>query len=98
VAISDARTVISDAKAGHGTVGLLLTDESLYKETTESMTNLKEILQKVNRGDGSVGKLVNEDSFYNNMKLTMQKLDKATESLEDQGPISVLGTLFQTFY
>jgi phospholipid/cholesterol/gamma-HCH transport system substrate-binding protein len=62
------------------------------------MTNLKEILQKINRGDGTVGKLVNEKEFYNNAKLTLQKLDKATESLEDQGPISVMGTLFQTFY
>lgn len=95
---ADARSVIADAKAGKGSVGKLLTDDRLYNETADSMTNLKEILQKINRGDGSVGKLVNEDDFYRNAKLTLQKLDKATESLEDQGPISVLGTLFQTFY
>lgn len=96
--IADAKTAIADAKAGRGTLGKLLTDDKLYTETTESMTNLKEILQKVNRGDGTIGKLVNEKDFYNNAKLTLQKLDKATESLEDQGPISVMGTLFQTFY
>ncbi|MEY4384904.1 MAG: hypothetical protein RLY20_187 [Verrucomicrobiota bacterium] len=96
--IADAKTVIADAKAGKGSLGKLLTDDKLYTETTESMTNLKEILQKVNRGDGTIGKLVNEKEFYNNAKLTLQKLDKATESLEDQGPISVMGTLFQTFY
>jgi phospholipid/cholesterol/gamma-HCH transport system substrate-binding protein len=96
--IADARSVISDAKAGKGTVGKLLTDETLYNETTDSMTNLKEILQKVNRGDGTVGKLVNDQEFYKNAKMTLQKLDKATESLEDQGPISVMGTMFQTFY
>src|SRR5260370_4043359 len=55
------------------------------------MTNLKEILQKINRGDGSVGKLVNDQEFYKNAKLILQKLDKATEGLEDQGPLSVLG-------
>lgn len=96
--IADARTVLADAKAGKGSLGKLLTDDALYNETTESMTNLKEILQKVNRGDGTVGKLVNDQEFYKNAKLTLQKLDKATESLEDQGPISVMGTLFQTFY
>ena len=95
---ADAKAVIADAKAGKGTVGKLLTDDVLYQETTESMTNLKEILQKVNRGDGTVGKLINEPDFYKNAKLTLQKLDKATESLEDQGPISVMGTLFSTFY
>jgi len=96
--IAEAKTVIDDAKAGKGTVGKLLTDEALYNETTASMKNLKEILEKVNHGQGTVGKLVNEREFYDNAKLTLQKLDKATESLEDQGPISVMGTLFQTFY
>ena len=96
--IADAKVVIADAKAGKGSLGKLLTDDKLYNETTESMTNFKEILQKVNRGQGTVGTLINEKDFYNNAKLTLQKLDKATESLEDQGPISVMGTLFQTFY
>ncbi len=55
-------------------------------------TNLKEILQKINRGQGSVGRLINDPEFYKNAKLTLQKLDQATEGLEDQGPLSVLGT------
>jgi phospholipid/cholesterol/gamma-HCH transport system substrate-binding protein len=37
------------------------------------------------------GKLVNDQEFYRNAKLTLQKLDQATEGLEDQGPLSVLG-------
>ena len=96
--MADARAAITDARNGKGSLGKLLTDDALYGETTASMTNLKEILQKINRGQGTVGTLVNEKDFYNNAKLTLQKLDKATESLEDQGPISVMGTLFQTFY
>ena len=96
--VSDARSIMADGKAGRGSLGKLLTDDALYAETTASMTTLKEILQKMNRGQGSVGKLLNEDDFYKNAKMTLQKVDKATESLEDQGPISVMGTLFQTFY
>jgi len=78
-------------RAGRGTAGKLLYDEALYNETTASMENLKEILQKVNRGDGSVGMLVNDEEFYNNAKLSLQKLEKSVESLEDTGPLSVLG-------
>lgn len=95
---ADAKLTLSDARAGKGTIGKLLTDEALYVETTGSMSNLNQILSKINRGDGTVGLLINKDDFYKNAKLTLQKLDKATESLEDQGPITVLGTLFQTFY
>ena len=36
---------------------------------------------------------MNDRELYNNAKLTLQKLDKATEGLEDQGPLSVLGIL-----
>jgi len=89
--VADARKIVNEANAGRGTVGKLLKDDTLYRETTASMTNLKEILQKVNQGQGSVGKLVNDQEFYRNAKLTLQKLDQATEGLEDQGPLSVLG-------
>jgi phospholipid/cholesterol/gamma-HCH transport system substrate-binding protein len=89
--VADARKVVDQVNSGQGTVGKLLKDDKLYRETTDSMTNLKEILQKVNQGQGSVGKLVNDQEFYRNAKLTLQKLDQATEGLEDQGPLSVLG-------
>jgi len=96
--IADARKVIEGVNAGQGTLGKLVKDEKLYHETTESMTNLKEILQKINQGQGTVGKLVNEQEFYKNAKLTLQKVDKATESLEDQGPLSVIGIIFNGLF
>ena len=73
-------------------------DEKLYNETTESMTNLKEILQKINQGQGTVGKLITDQEFYRNAKLSLQKLDKATEGLEDQGPLSVLGIIINNLF
>ena len=90
VTIAEARKVVDDINAGQGTIGKLVKDEKLYNETTESMTNLKEILQKINRGEGSIGPLVNDPSFYKNAKMSLQKIDKATEGLEDQGPLSVI--------
>jgi phospholipid/cholesterol/gamma-HCH transport system substrate-binding protein len=89
--VADARNILAQVNAGQGTVGKLIKDDKLYNDTTASMTNLKEILQKINQGQGSVGKLINDQEFYKNAKLTLQKLDKATEGLEDQGPLSVLG-------
>lgn len=93
LAISEAKKIVNDVNAGKGTIGRLVKDEALYTETTASMMNLKEILQKINQGQGTIGKLVNDMEFYRNAKLTLQKVDKATEGLEDQGPLSVLGIL-----
>ena len=44
------------------------------------------------RHAGSAGMLVNDPGFYDNAKMTLQKIDKATEGLEDTGPLSVFGT------
>ena len=91
--MADARNIIDQTKSGQGTVGKLLYDDQLYREAIASMKNIREVTDKLNRGEGSVGKLINDQEFYNNAKFTLQKLDKATEGLEDQGPLSVLGMI-----
>jgi phospholipid/cholesterol/gamma-HCH transport system substrate-binding protein len=95
--ISSAKVVMADVTAGKGTIGKLLTDETLYRATTSSMTNLNSILFKINDGQGTVGKLVNEKEFLDNAKLSLQKLDKAADSLEDTGPLSVIGIMANQF-
>ncbi|MBM3881328.1 MAG: MCE family protein [Verrucomicrobia bacterium] len=96
--INEARTVVTEVNEGRGSLGKLAKDEKLYAETAEAMTNLREILQKINQGQGSAGKLVNDESLYKNAKMTLQKLDKATEGLEDQGPLSVLGIAVNSLF
>jgi phospholipid/cholesterol/gamma-HCH transport system substrate-binding protein len=96
--VADARKVVAEVNAGQGTVGRLIKDDTLYRETTNSMANLREILQKMNQGQGTVGKILNDQELYNNAKLTLQKLDKATEGLEDQGPLSVMGILVNNLF
>lgn len=94
----EARGIIDKINSGQGTLGKLTTDDALYKETTTMMANLSSIMQKLNRGEGSVGKLLNNDDFYKNAKLSLQKLDKATEGLEDQGPLSILGIAVNSLF
>lgn len=89
--IAEAQAAIQDLRSGKGTLGKLATDDALYQETKVAMTNLREILVKINSGDGSVGKLVNDPALIDNAQATLQKVEKATESLEDQGPLSVIG-------
>lgn len=91
--VAEARKAVEGINRGEGTVGRLLKEDKLYGETTSAVTNLKEILQKINQGKGTVGGLVNDDSFLKNIKLTLQKVDKATEGLEDTGPLTIVGAV-----
>jgi phospholipid/cholesterol/gamma-HCH transport system substrate-binding protein len=97
-ALAKINDLMDGIKRGEGSAGKLLKDEKLYAEASTAMTQLKEILQKINSGQGSVGKLVNDDSLFKNAKMTLQKLDKATEGLEDQGPLSILGIAVQNLF
>jgi len=96
--LAHARTIVDQINSGQGTVGKLVKDDALYRETTGSMSNLNQILTKVNNGQGTIGKVVNDQEFYKNAKLSLQKLDKATESLEDTGPLSLFGQLVTTLF
>lgn len=96
--LSSAQSTIDQVNAGQGTLGKLLKDEALYSETTSAMSTLREIFEKINTGQGSAGKLVNDPDLYKNAKMTLQKLDKATEGLEDTGPLSVIGTAVNTLF
>lgn len=96
--LDEARSVVTQVNQGQGTIGKLIKDEALYRETTTAMVNLREILQKINQGQGSVGQLVNDPAFIDNAKLTLQKVEKATEGLEDQGPLSVLGIAVNSLF
>jgi len=91
LALGDAMKLVHDVSEGKGSIGKLVTDDAMYRETTNSLVNLREILEKVNKGGGTFGMLVNDPSLFKNANLTLQKVDKATESLEDQGVLTVMG-------
>jgi phospholipid/cholesterol/gamma-HCH transport system substrate-binding protein len=96
--VTKANGIVDQVNSGQGNLGLLLKDEALYTQTTNAVTTLGEILNKINTGQGSVGRLITDDSLFKNAKLTLQKLDKATEGLEDQGPLSVLGIAVNSLF
>jgi phospholipid/cholesterol/gamma-HCH transport system substrate-binding protein len=96
--VAQVREIVSGITNGQGTIGKLVTDDTLYNSTSSSMTNLNQILLKINQGQGTVGKLVNDQEFYKNAKLSLQKLDKAADGLEDQGPLSVLGIMANNLF
>jgi len=97
-ALADARIVLERLREGEGTLGKLSTDEALYEEFAVAATNLREILEKINQGQGTVGKVINDDTLYKNARLSLQKIDKATEGLEDQGPLSAIGIAIGTLF
>lgn len=93
-AVVEAKKIVADISSGQGTLGKMLRDETLYRETTGAMTNLHQVLQETQQWPGpGRARSSTDETFFKNVKGTLQKVEKATDTLEDQGPISVIGTV-----
>ena len=67
---------------GEGTLGKLVTDDSLYVELKQTLANLQEITNKINQGEGTLGKLVTDDSLYAELKQTVNALKTISQKIE----------------
>jgi phospholipid/cholesterol/gamma-HCH transport system substrate-binding protein len=98
---------VSDRLAhGEGDLGRLVnSDGALYDEVRETVaslnktaTNLEEISGQVRNGEGTLGRIVSDDGLYQDARDAVHGLDRAATTIEDQSPISVLGTLVTTLF
>lgn len=97
---SNLEKVSKRLERGEGTLGKLISDEELYKDLKSlskdlknTASNLDKIVARIERGEGTLGKLLKDDSLYVEVKKTLKSVNRAAKGVEEQVPISVLGTV-----
>jgi phospholipid/cholesterol/gamma-HCH transport system substrate-binding protein len=85
--VASLKNVSSDIEQGKGTLGKLVKDDSLYVEAKETMKNVNQFT-----GDLKDGNLVGE------AQKTMKKIQQAAEGIQEQTPVTILGTIFGLFF
>ncbi len=104
--VADVGAVARDLAAGKSTLGKLVTqDDGLYAEMRETMENLnatarnaQEITENLRAGEGTVGKALTDDSLYTEAQDTLRTVNRATQSVEDQSALSLLGTIVTSLF
>jgi phospholipid/cholesterol/gamma-HCH transport system substrate-binding protein len=104
--LADLRKISSRLARGEGDLGRLVnSDGRLYDDVRETVarlnvtaTNLEEVSAQVRNGEGTLGRIVHDDSLYQDAQSAVRGLDRAASGVEDQSPISVLGTLISTLF
>jgi len=104
--MGDLQKVSDRLARGEGDLGRLVNgDGALYDDVRETVaslsttaTNLEEISTRVRNGEGTLGRIVSDDGLYQEAQHAVRGLDRATAAIEDQSPISVLGTLVTTLF
>jgi phospholipid/cholesterol/gamma-HCH transport system substrate-binding protein len=101
----DIRKVTGRLARGEGLLGKLLTEDGMYDDLRESVAglhltveNFAEVSERVKHGEGTLGRLVADDSLYNSAEGALKGVSRATQGLEDQAPISVLGAFIGTLF
>jgi phospholipid/cholesterol/gamma-HCH transport system substrate-binding protein len=104
--VQDLGRVASTLADGRSTLGKLLTeDDGLYGQLRETVDNLnatarnaQEITDTLRSGEGTIGRALNDPALYEEAQDTLRTVNRATQAVEDQAPISLLGTIVTSLF
>ncbi|HUQ86915.1 MAG TPA: MlaD family protein [Vicinamibacterales bacterium] len=79
--ISDVTAMLADLRAGKGTIGKLLTDESLYSDFNSLLGAADRVTKNIANGKGTMGKLANDPKVYDELNASVANLNAITAKL-----------------
>ena len=83
--------LISDMRAGRGTIGKLMTDEQLYAELRQFTSAAREVTQGLASGRGTLGQLLNDPKSAQQLEAALTNLNAVTSKINaGQGSIGQL--------
>jgi phospholipid/cholesterol/gamma-HCH transport system substrate-binding protein len=77
----ELNAVVKDARAGKGTVGRLLNDESLYNNLNATMNDAKALAEHIRSGKGTAGKFIYDETLYRNANEIAENLKNVTDDI-----------------
>ncbi len=96
---ADLSAVAKKIKDGEGLLGQIISaDDQTYNDLRKTLANLRSISDKIESGEGTLGKLVNNSDLYHDARTTLNKVEKAADSLTDSSAVSALGTVAGTLF
>jgi phospholipid/cholesterol/gamma-HCH transport system substrate-binding protein len=104
-AAAELGTVAGKLADGEGTLGKLLSDRHLagqLQDTVDDLAvaarNAQEITDGLRAGEGTLGKALADDRLYDTSLDTLRTANRAAQTLEDQAPLSILGTIVTSLF
>jgi phospholipid/cholesterol/gamma-HCH transport system substrate-binding protein len=69
--LKKTNNILGKMEEGKGTMGRLLTDETLFNDLKETMSNANSIVGRLSRGEGTMGKLMTDETLFVDLKEAM---------------------------
>jgi phospholipid/cholesterol/gamma-HCH transport system substrate-binding protein len=89
--IQELTKLISDVRAGKGTVGKLMTEDQLYTELKGFVTAANDVVRGVQQGQGTIGKLLKDRKAADALEASLKNLEMMTSQINSgEGSIGKL--------
>jgi phospholipid/cholesterol/gamma-HCH transport system substrate-binding protein len=89
--LAEANRLVAELRAGKGTLGRLITDESAYREMDALLASAGRVARAVETGRGSAGRLINDRRLYDELTAATANLNGITERVRaGEGSLGVL--------
>ncbi|KKS22757.1 MAG: Mammalian cell entry related domain protein [Candidatus Roizmanbacteria bacterium GW2011_GWC2_41_7] len=89
--MASASEIVDKIKKGEGPLGALLTDTGISDQIRDAVKNVDEFSKKLNNDKSTLGRVISDDKLYLKAEDTFNKIDRAVDSLEDNGPMTAVG-------
>jgi len=76
--LEETNRLLADLRAGKGTLGLLLTDESAYRELDALIASTRRVTTALEAGRGTLGRLVRDPAVYDELAASSANLAAIT--------------------
>ena len=77
-----ADRILAFAESGKGSLGKLIYDPTLYDRFSETVAELKTVVDEIAKGQGSLGQLINSNDAYNKFVATLDKMNAVVDDLQ----------------
>jgi phospholipid/cholesterol/gamma-HCH transport system substrate-binding protein len=77
-----ADRILAFAESGKGSLGKLIYDPTLYDRLSQTVAELKQVVDEIAKGQGSLGQLINSDDAYKKFVATLDKMNAVVDDLQ----------------
>lgn len=85
-AVANIKDTFHKINAGKGTLGLLVSDPHLYKQTLDMVTGAQDFVESLNNPQGALGMLLHDPAFKADLQKILKEIDVMTVNLR-QGSV-----------
>jgi phospholipid/cholesterol/gamma-HCH transport system substrate-binding protein len=73
--IEELTALLQDIRSGKGTIGQLMTNDSLHRELNALLVSVNQVTQGINQGRGTLGRLMNDPTAAKSLEASMATLE-----------------------